>query len=109
MFIRCGRVRKQLDSSYDEEFRMLASNTKICRNLRNDKEDPVGIDRVKAAVARSRLTRPEDKNVLMPYPLSLHPHSPVLLQTPYPFLHSSPAVCRTVPHTSSLFNCTSCF
>nr|VZI49176.1 unnamed protein product [Spirometra erinaceieuropaei] len=51
VFVRCDRVRQPLESPYEGPFRVLARNVKICRILRDEKEDVVRIDRVKAAVA----------------------------------------------------------
>nr|VZI12068.1 unnamed protein product [Spirometra erinaceieuropaei] len=40
-----------LESPYEGPFRVLALDAKTCRTLRGGKEDVVGVDRVKAAVA----------------------------------------------------------
>nr|VZI18286.1 unnamed protein product [Spirometra erinaceieuropaei] len=50
MFVRCDRVRQPLESPYEGQFRVLASNVMTCRILRGEKKDVVSVEWVKAAL-----------------------------------------------------------
>nr|VZH98237.1 unnamed protein product [Spirometra erinaceieuropaei] len=95
VFVRCDRVRQSLESPYEGPFRVLARNTKTFRILRNDKEDVVSVDRVKAAVAEEPPDLSQGQTCADPLtpvpPSSLSPtRSPCPLPCPSPPLPSTP-------------------
>nr|VZI03512.1 unnamed protein product [Spirometra erinaceieuropaei] len=95
VFVRCDRVRQPLESPYEGPFRVLARNTKTFRILRNDKEDVVSVDRVKAAVAEEPPDLSQGQTCADPLtpvpPSSLSPtRSPCPLPCPSPPLPSTP-------------------
>nr|VZI14837.1 unnamed protein product [Spirometra erinaceieuropaei] len=101
VFVRCDRVRQPLESPYEGPFRVLARNTKTFQILRNDKEDVVSVDRVKAAVAEEPPDLSQGQTCADPLtpvpPSSLSPtRSPCPLPCPSPPLPSTPPS-RIVP------------
>nr|VZH92784.1 unnamed protein product [Spirometra erinaceieuropaei] len=95
VFVRCDRVRQPLESPYEGPFRVLARNTKTFRILRNDKEDVVSVDRVKAAVAEGPPDLSQGQTCADPLtpvpPSSLSPtRSPCPPPCPSPPLPSTP-------------------
>nr|VZI12705.1 unnamed protein product [Spirometra erinaceieuropaei] len=95
VFVRCDRARQPLESPYEGPFRVLARNTKTFRILRNDKEDVVSVDRVKAAVAEEPPDLSQGQTCADPLtpvpPSSLSPtRSPCPLPCPSPPLPSTP-------------------
>ncbi|VDL89202.1 unnamed protein product [Schistocephalus solidus] len=72
VFVRCDHVRKPLEQPYEGPFRVLSRNAKTCQILRGDKEDVVGVDRVKAAVVEEPPDLPQGQDLLTPTPCTFN-------------------------------------
>nr|VZI15764.1 unnamed protein product [Spirometra erinaceieuropaei] len=69
VYLRCDRVRRPLEPPYDGPFRVLSRGTKTFRIQRDNREDVVSVDRLKAAVPD---TPPDEPCVPQP---SASPHA----------------------------------
>ncbi|BHF69702.1 hypothetical protein SprV_0301274800 [Sparganum proliferum] len=93
VFVRCGYVRKALESPLEGPLRVLARNAKICRSHRGDKGDVGGIDRVKAAVAKAPPDLPHRRKCAGPLPRGLPPPpTPCVFSPPIPLSFSFPTL-----------------
>ncbi|BHF59836.1 hypothetical protein SprV_0100279700 [Sparganum proliferum] len=50
VYLRCDRVRRPLEPPYDDPFRVISCGTKNFRIQRDNREEVVSVDRLKAAV-----------------------------------------------------------
>ncbi|BHF74694.1 hypothetical protein SprV_0501778100 [Sparganum proliferum] len=78
VYLRCDRVRRPLEPTYDGPFRVISRGTKNFRIQRGTREEVVSVDRLKAAVPN---TSPDEPCGLLPLLLLL-----LLLLLPDPLL-----------------------
>ncbi|BHF59912.1 hypothetical protein SprV_0100287300 [Sparganum proliferum] len=81
IYLRCDRVRRPLEPPYDGPFRVLSRGPKTFRIQRDNREELVSVDRLKAAVPD---TSPDEPCVPLPSALPMQPlfHRPVFSLCP---------------------------
>ncbi|BHF80354.1 hypothetical protein SprV_0702347900 [Sparganum proliferum] len=72
VYLRCDRVRRPLEPSYDGPFRVLSRGPKTFRIQRHNREEVVSVDRLKAAVPDTPPDEPRGPLPSASPPCSLH-------------------------------------